>query len=81
MIKFLEFNNPTKLFYLIEERKQNLVRIYTPLEYINREEYTQEELEIIDETLETYRVESEYVLLKNDGYRLTFKNIKTLLIH
>lgn len=27
MIKFLEFNNPTKLFYLIEERKQNLVRI------------------------------------------------------
>ena len=38
-------------------------------------------LEIIDETLETYRVESEYVLLKNEGYRLTFKNIKTLLIH
>lgn len=81
MIKFLEFNNPTKLFYLIEERKQNLVRIYTPLEYINREEYTQEELEIIDETLETYRVESEYVLLKNEGYRLTFKNVKTLLMH
>lgn len=81
MIEFLEIDNKQKLFYLIEERRDDLIRIYTPLEYIDKEEYNEEELKIINETLEKYRVENEYIALKHSGYELNFKNVKAFLMH
>lgn len=81
MIDFLELNNETKLFYLIEEKRENLLRIYTPLENIERYDFVEEELKVIDETLSKYSIENEYVALDNRGYNLNSKNVKAMLVH
>lgn len=81
MMDFLEINNPRKLFYLIEEQYGDFLKIYTPLEHIDRNEYTSEELDDIDEVLEKYKKENEHVKLKIESYNLNLSNTKAILIH
>lgn len=81
MIEFLEIDNPRKLFYLIEEQNDEFLRIYTPLENINEDEYSSNDLDYINEVLEKYKDENEYVRLKIDAYDLNYENTKAILIH
>lgn len=81
MIDFLEINNPRKLFYLIEEQSDEFLRIYTPLENIEENEYSSSELEYIEEVLNKYNNENEYVRLKIEAYDLNYENTKAILIH
>ncbi len=81
MMDFLELNNPRKLFYLIEEQYGEFLKIYTPLENIDENEYTSEELEDINQVLDEFKVENEYVKLQVEPYSLNISNTKAILIH
>jgi len=81
MIDFLEINNNQKLFYLIEESHGEFMRIYTPLEHINEDEYSADDLEYIEEVLSKFKKENEFIKVKNTSYALNIKNTKSILIH
>lgn len=81
MIDFLELDYNKKIFYLIEKNRGEFLNIYVPLNYINNDEYSDEDLTYINEVLKRYSKENEYVKLENDEYYLNYNNIKSILIH